>query len=222
MTTGFESLRGKHAGSWALVIGQGPSKSETPALTGCVELVTNDGSSHRPDAEYAVILDRPRQLLRNKRVGQIVRARSKTLIYDNNFRIWKSWAEEYGDAHAKKWIEEVIPFQARRRLPRSRRFPNGDPLDDWREGIIPYFLGTPFACCSIAAWLGATRVGVLGVDMDDPERWSEDVRDESRQQYRRLWSLLGSTGVELVSLSAKNVFHEVIPHESVGTFAGGP
>lgn len=200
----FQALRDRHRGCFAVVVGQGPSAAELPQITNAVELVVNDGWRTRPAADYAVILDRPRQLLRKRRIAPILEGEGTTLIYDGSLPHWTRWALGTEGQREREWLSRVIAYPARRRLLSKE-------LDDWREGVMPYYGGTPFVACSLAAWMGATTVGVIGVDMSDPERWSMDARREAAMRYRDLWQLLRRTGVELVSLSRRNACDGAIP-----------
>lgn len=208
------SLKGSHEGCWAIVAGLGPSIRELPSVTHCLEIVPNDGREWRPLADFAVTIDTPRFLVRSGRHQIMFEFVGKTLLLGKVKTDWEKWIAAYGDHRAKAWLREAITFDAERWIPRRGE------LAPWNEKLM-YFGGTPFICCSIAAWLGADRVGLIGVDMKDPRKYSDNVKAEANDAYADLAIMLSRTGTELVSLSRKNAI-TCLPFVDPADFACGP
>ena len=210
----FESLRGRHEGSWAIVAGLGPSVHELPDVTLCLELTVNDGRKYRPQSEYAVTIDGPRMLTRHKRQFKMFERPEGTLLLDLVWGDWAKWVDKYGDYRAEHWLKNATRFHATRWAPRR------GPLSPWSEELM-YFGGTPFIACSMAAYLGADRVGVIGIDMSSSDKSSRGVRAEANAAYADLAVMLMRTGTELVSLSPNNVT-TCLPQVAVEDFVIGP
>lgn len=74
---------------------------------------------------------------------------------------------------------------------------------------IPYFRDSPFVAVSIAAYMGATKIGLLGVDFTHNHFWQKDGPHRLEKEFPRINDAYGklhdhlkTRGVDLVNLSS--------------------
>lgn len=80
--------------------------------------------------------------------------------------------------------------------------------DDGAGRVLHYTQNSPYVAVCLAAWMGATRIGLIGVDFNDHHFFATTGRHplasrlrEIDGQYARLAEALAARGVELVNLS---------------------
>lgn len=73
---------------------------------------------------------------------------------------------------------------------------------------LPHFRNSPYVAVSLAAYMGARRIGLIGVDFTDNHFWIKDGPHRLNSefgaidvQYGKLWAHLHGQGIELVNLS---------------------
>jgi spore maturation protein CgeB/predicted O-methyltransferase YrrM len=82
---------------------------------------------------------------------------------------------------------------------------------DIRADALPYTQNSPYVAVCLAAYMGARRIGLIGVDFTDDHFFARTGThplarrlSEIDAQYGRLAAALGERGVELVNLSAES------------------
>ena len=175
-----------------VVVGLGPSvRAFLPAARDYLTMGVNDvGRWFTPD--HLLVLDQERRfsperaaVIRNTRPGV-------GIWYHNPWPGWTDCPEE--------------PRKVRIRVTRCPREKYGRTLHSLRsDGIgelsrIPHYRTSPFCAASLAFILGATRIGLVGVDMvNHPLAESRRAIDE---EFFHLASGMAEHGVQLVNLSA--------------------
>lgn len=76
------------------------------------------------------------------------------------------------------------------------------------NGKVPHFWNTPYMGVVLAAYMGASKIGLIGVDFTDGHFWTKDgphhlvnTLKDIDEGYRRLFVHLRSKGIEFVNLS---------------------
>ena len=79
---------------------------------------------------------------------------------------------------------------------------------DFESPAVDYTTNSPYVACIIAAYMGASEIGLLGVDFTDHHFFEQsgkhpitDQLPQIRKQYSNLASVLACTGSKLISLS---------------------
>jgi len=95
--------------------------------------------------------------------------------------------------------------------PRIVKFPDKDILpwfDETRPGDPLWCAMSPFWGVAVATFLGFDLVGIIGVDLLDPERWV-DIHREQRH-WKDLVDLAERKGTRVIQLNPKSAL-EVVP-----------
>lgn len=180
----LQAWRDRHAGETLIVCGCGPSLNTLPLPPGAVTIGVND-IGRRFDPDYLVVVNRPQQFVGDR--FEFVRgSRAKALFTQLD-------------------LGAVAPPVVRFRL---GRFGGTEP-----EGgdALHYTQNSPYVAVQLAAWMGAARIGLVGVDFTEHHFFGATGRHplaprlaEIDGQYGRLHAALARRGIELVNLSAES------------------
>ncbi len=95
-----------------------------------------------------------------------------------------------------------------------------DIIDD----KLPHYRNSPYMAVQLAVYMGASRIGLIGVDFTDNHFWIKDgphrlMRefDAINKQYTKLWAWLRASKIELLNLSSVSRL-EGIPKISLETW----
>jgi glycosyltransferase involved in cell wall biosynthesis len=175
-------LRGRHAGAAVLVVGCGRSACAPPA--GVLTIGVND-IGRLFDPTYLVVLNPPAQF-RGDRFDYVRRSGAQAL---------------FSQLPAAQLGPVAPPLVALRLGPRG-----GTDIGD--GGELPCSRDSPYVAVCLAAYLGASRIGLLGVDFTDDHFFGATGRHalapwlpEIDARYRALGEALAARRVELVNLS---------------------
>lgn len=182
-------LRNRHRGERILVCGLGPSLKELPALPNCLTIGVNDIFRwHAMD--YLLVLDPPSSFDRDgpERKEAIIASRPrKALVLGEGFH------EHWRPLLQIPWVlAPLAPIQAQNMVP---------PFLDARHQLHKV-ANSPGTAASLAAFLGARSVGLIGVDLiDHPRIQGPMIRDIDVNGYARLAEFLKMHECALVNLS---------------------
>jgi predicted SAM-dependent methyltransferase/glycosyltransferase involved in cell wall biosynthesis len=174
------SFRNCHAGTFIVVCGCGVSARELESTPPALTIGVNDlGRIFHPT--YLVVVN-PRSQFSAERFQYIERSRAHSLF-----------------THLA--LGKVSPPVVRFRL---GRFAGTEPSGD----ALHYTQNSPYVAVCLAAYMGATRIGLIGVDFTEDHCFGPTgVHPLARKlpeidgQYGRLAAALAERGVELVNLS---------------------
>jgi hypothetical protein len=185
----FEEFKNKHAGESILVCGLGESLSAFLALiekrsayTSTSIGVNDIGRAFTPT--YLLNVNNRHQY-RNDRFSYIENTRAKALFTHN--------PKEQGKAKVP-----IVTFELTREV--------GSVKIEGRQ--LPHFRNSPYMALALAGYMGAKRIGLIGVDFTDNHFWIKDGPhrlqrefDRINAQYGKLAEHLGDQGIEVFNLS---------------------
>lgn len=176
----LQDFRGRHAGADILVCGCGPSLSSYRPIDGVVTIGVND-VGRLFDPTYLVVVN-PRNQFREDRFRHVERSRAQALFTQLD-------------------LGPVDPTVV--------RFPLGTyGGTEVSEGVLHYTQNSPYVAVCLAAWMGARRIGLLGVDFTEHHFFGATGRHPLAAQLARIdaeYAALGEAlrrrGIELLNLS---------------------
>ncbi|MFS8979366.1 glycosyltransferase [Cupriavidus necator] len=177
----LKSFRDRHAGATVVVCGCGPSLHELSDPQRVVTIGVND-VGRLFDPTYLVVVN-PRSQFKGDRFGFVERSHAQALFTQLD-------------------LGPVQPPVVRFRLGQY----GGTDID--RGDVLHYTQNSPYVAVMLAAWMGARRIGLIGVDLTEGHFFGGRERHvlaprlaEIDAQYGRLAVALAKCGVELVNLS---------------------
>ena len=178
---GLPAFGGAHRGEALIVCGCGPSLRELVLRDGMISIGVND-VGRLFDPTYLVVVN-PRTQFKNDRFNYVERSNARAL---------------FTQLDLGRVAAPVIRFKLGRY--------GGVDLDG---DTLHYTQNSPYVAVCLAAHMGATRIGLLGVDFTDDHFFARTGRHplagrlrEIDAQYARLATALQARGIELVNLSA--------------------
>ncbi len=180
--------RNLHAGETIIVCGCGRSLAELPAPERRLTIGVND-VGRLFDPTYLVVVN-PKSQFRGDRFRHVAASRAGALFTQ------RDPGRDLGITHPC-----IVRFRLGRR--------GGTDLDD--PDTLPYTRNSPYVAVCLAAFLGARRIGLIGVDFTDHHFFaSTGAHPLSRElaqidrEYGHLAAALARRGVELVNLSRES------------------
>lgn len=181
----LRDYRLRHAGATVLVCGCGPSLLDLPPQPGIVSIGVNDVGRHF-DPDYLVVVNPPQQF-RGGRFAHVRASRASALFTQLD-------------------LGAVKPPVVRFRLGQRGGTAVGHGADD--GDVLHYTQNSPYVAVGLAACMGATRIGLLGVDFTDHHFFGATGRHplagrlaQIDAEYGALADALAARGVELLNLS---------------------
>jgi glycosyltransferase involved in cell wall biosynthesis len=178
---GLDAYRNAHAGETLVVCGCGPSLTTLAHPERYVTIGVND-VGRLFDPTYLVVVN-PRTQFREGRFRHVEQSGARALF-------------------TQLPLGRVRPSVVRFRL---GRYGGTEPDAD---DVLHYTQNSPYVAVCLAAYMGAARIGLIGVDLTDHHFFARTGRHplarRLRQidaQYGRLAAALAARGVELVNLS---------------------
>lgn len=191
----------RHPGERILVCGLGPSIEELPKDHGHLTIGCNDMSRHfEPD--YLVLVDQPaafnpRTHHRDGALQTILNTKPKKAVVINHghYERWAFMLRDKGH-HLIGYIPQSIPAMANLPMPRYK----GN--SHWH--IHSGGGGSPLTAASLAGFMGASSIGVIGCDWYDHPRMKPDRYQSWSYAWDRLRRFLNERNIEIVCLSEKS------------------
>lgn len=97
----------------------------------------------------------------------------------------------------------------------------------WDSTRLPYTQNSPYVAVCLAAYLGAKRIGLIGVDFTEDHFYAKTGKhslnrkfDEINKEYSRLYDALGKQDVRLLNLSRHSRL-TAIPRQEIAEFLDG-
>ena len=178
---GLAPYRGVHAGETLVVCGCGASLGDFADPGRFVTIGVND-VGRLFDPTYLVVVN------------------PRTQFKGGRFR----WVEE---SNARALFTQLDLGRVRPPVVRFRLGTYGGTEPGTAE-VLHYTQNSPYVAVCLAAWMGATRIGLIGVDLTDHHFFAQTGRHslagrlrEIDEQYGRLAAALAKNGIELVNLS---------------------
>ncbi len=178
----LSDFRALHAGATVVVCGCGESLNLLTRPEARLTIGVND-VGRRFDPTYLVVLNPPGQFARDR--FSFVRGSRASYIF--------SQRDDLGLA-----TQNLVKLKL-------GRLGGTDP---WDQAGMPYAQNSPYVAVCLAAFMGARRIGLIGVDFTDHHFFANTgphpLRGQLRQideQYGKLRNLLRERGVELFNLS---------------------
>jgi predicted O-methyltransferase YrrM len=203
--TGHSALTGyrnRHAGATVIVCGCGRSVNELPDPAALLTIGVND-IGRLFDPTYLVVVN-PRNQFTADRFRHVSESRAQALFTQLD-------ARQLGVDH---------PQQVRFRLGRR----GGTEFD--APDALPYTRNSPYVAVCLAAFMGAGRIGLIGVDFTDHHFFGATGRHALTRElasidreYGALAAALRRRGVELVNLSRDSRLTS-LPKSSPAAFLG--
>ncbi len=191
-------FRDRHAGESIMVCGCGSSLSQDVARLGLTTIGVND-VGRLFDPTYLVVLNPARQF-RGDRFDFVRRSRAQALFTQLD-------------------LGAVAPPVVRFRLGRH----GGTEIGP--EAVLHHTQNSPYLAVCLAAWMGARRIGLIGVDFTDHHFHARTGRHPLSarlpridQEYTRLAHSLAQQGIELVNLSNESRL-QGLPRMAMADFA---
>ncbi|RSL18000.1 glycosyl transferase family 2 [Edaphobacter aggregans] len=180
----LKDFRGHHAGETILVCGCGSSLSDIVSPDRFITIGVNDvGRLFQPD--YLVVLN-PRQQFHNDRFQFVEQSRARAIFTQLNLGI-------------------LHPHIVRFRL---GKFGGVDFSD---HSCLHYTRNSPYLAMCLAIHMGATRIGLIGVDFNADHFFAKTGQHpltrqlpQIDQEYKRLYDACNRQGIEVVNLSANS------------------
>jgi hypothetical protein len=196
---GLAAFRNLHRDAPVLVCGCGESLNALGAGTPAVTIGVND-VGRLFDPTYLVVVN-PRSQFTAERFRHVERSRAAVLFTQLD-------------------LGNVDPPVVRFQLGRY----GGTELDG---DVLHYTQNSPYVAVCLAAYMGARRIGLLGVDLTDHHFFGPTGRHplagrlaQIDREYGALAAALGRRGVELVNLSPISQLRS-LPRASLEAFAAG-
>jgi len=193
----FASYKNKHSGDTVLVCGCGRSLKQLTNPQNFVTIGVND-VGRLFDPNYLVVLN-PRSQFNSDRFKFVQHSAAEALFTQLNL----------GISH-----------------PRVVRFKLGERggTDVSSDASLPFTRNSPYVAVCLAAYMGAKRIGVIGVDFTDHHFFVKSGRHVLNRQivsinkeYEALFNALSRQGVELINLSKDSLLTS-IPKQSISDF----
>jgi hypothetical protein len=179
---GLAAFRDAHQGETLIVCGCGPSLQELASPERCITIGVND-VGRLFDPTYLVVVN-PRNQFKAERFAYVERSRSKFLFTQLD-------------------LGPVAPPVVRFKLGRF------GGTDVQVGDVLHYTQNSPYVAVCLAAYMGARRIGLIGVDFTDGHFFAPTGRhplagrlQEIDRQYGHLAQALRARGIELYNLSA--------------------
>lgn len=197
--TSYAGFRNLHAGETILVCGLGASLNLLAEPERFLTIGVND-IGRRFDPDYLLVLNTRAQFTR-ERFAYIAASRSRALF--SHLKL---------DVAHPNLIQAVLGSY-------------GAP-DFTRPDRLAHTRNSPYVAVCLAVYMGARRIGLIGVDFTDHHFFGETGRHplagnlaRMEQEYRELARACAAAGVELVNLSPESRIAS-LPRMDLGTFAG--
>lgn len=194
----LSDFRDRHAGESIIVCGCGNSLTVEVAQLSLTTIGVND-TGRLFDPTYLVVLNPARQF-RGDRFDFVRRSRAQALFTQLD-------------------LGAVAPPVVRFRLGRH----GGTEIGP--EAVLHHTQNSPYLAVCLAAWMGARRIGLIGVDFTDHHFFARTGRhplsarlQRIDQEYTRLAESLAQQGIELVNLSAESRL-QGLPRVALADFA---
>ncbi len=194
----LSDFRHRHADESIIVCGCGNSLTPEVAQLGLTTIGVND-VGRLFDPTYLVVLNPARQF-RGDRFDFVRRSRAQALFTQLD-------------------LGAVAPPVVRFRLGRH----GGTEIGP--EPVLHHTQNSPYLAVCLAAWMGARRIGLIGVDFTDHHFFARTGRhplsarlQRIDQEYARLADALAQQGIELVNLSAESRL-QGLPRRALADFA---
>jgi glycosyltransferase involved in cell wall biosynthesis len=201
---GLAAFRNAHAGENIIVCGCGRSLLDLESPLHYVTIGVND-VGRLFDPTYLVVVN-PRSQFKGDRFAHVQRSGARALF-------------------TQLELGRVRPPVVRFRLGKF------GGTDIGAAETLHYTQNSPYVAVCLAAYMGARRIGLIGVDLTDDHFFARTGRHplagrvrEIDAQYGRLAAALGARGVELVNLSASSRLTS-LPRMHIGvdgTWTGAP
>lgn len=198
-TARLHDFRDRHAGADIVVCGCGTSLSALGADPGLVTIGVND-VGRLFDPTYLVVVN-PRNQFKADRFRHVERSRAEALFTQLD-------------------LGPVDPPVVRFALGSYGGTDGGD-------GVLHYTQNSPYVAVCLAAWMGARRIGLLGVDFTEHHFFGATGRHplaahvaQIDAEYGRLAEALRGRGVELLNLSPVSRL-QGLPRAELASFRAG-
>jgi Glycosyl transferase family 2/Glycosyl transferases group 1 len=193
-------FRNRHRGETVIVCGCGASLNALPVPAGCLTIGTNDvGRLFDPD--YLVVVNPPAQFT-GDRYRYVEQSRARFVFSQLDLPL----------EHAP-----LVKF----RLGRFGAAGFEEP------DLLHYTQNSPYVAVSLALFMGASRIGLIGVDFTDHHFFAATGShplsgrlDQINREYARLRDAAAALGAELVNLSAESRITS-LPRVSADVFLNG-
>ncbi|UXH79177.1 capsular polysaccharide synthesis protein [Roseateles amylovorans] len=192
MPSTLQDFHNLHAGETVMVCGCGVSLNELDRIDPQRRPLTigvND-VGRRVDPDYLVVLN-PSSQFKDDRFRYVAQSRARALFTQL----------ELGPVQP-----QVVGF---------RLGQHGGTATDATDAL-PFTQNSPYVAVCLAAYMGARRIGLIGVDFTDDHFFARTGRHvlaprlrEIDAQYGRLAAALAQRGIELVNLSARSLLERV-------------
>lgn len=176
------TYQGRHDGESIVVCGCGPSLTELAEPRRWVTIGVND-VSRLFDPSYLVVVN-PRSQFKGDRFRHVEGSKAQALFTQLD-------------------LGPVGPPVVRFKLGQF------GGTDSGHGSVLHYTQNSPYVAVCLAAYLGARRIGLIGVDLTDHHFFAKTGRHplasrlaQIDREYRALAEALGKRGIELVNLSA--------------------
>lgn len=185
----LDMLRNRHKGERILVCGLGPSLHQLGGLPGRIRIGVND-IFRWCETDYLVVMDPPSSFDRDgpERQAAIIRSRpTKQLIVTEGFE--HEWKDRLEIPYV---LAPLAPLQPQNHVP---SFWDG-------RFQLHKAAGSPGTAASLAGFMGAKSIGLIGVDLiDHPRIQGGMIEDIDVNGWGRLRTFLKDYGTELVNCS---------------------
>lgn len=175
MNRALHAFRDAHRGETIVVCGCGPSLKELPDPERQITLGVND-VGRLFDPTYLVVVN-PRSQFKADRFTFVEQSKAQALFTQLD-------------------LGAVRPPVVRFKLGKF------GGTDVWAGDVLHYTQNSPYVAVCLAAYMGASRIGLIGVDLTDGRHPLAGRLREIDAQYGRLAAALEQRGVELVNLSS--------------------
>lgn len=193
---GLAAFRNAHPGETIIVCGCGPSLLELTEPKRFITIGVND-VGRQFDPTYLVVLN-PRSQFKGDRFSYIEQSKAKALFTQLD-------------------LGRVQPPLVRFKLGKY------GGTDTGTGEFLHYTQNSPYVAVCLAAYMGATRIGLIGVDLTDDHFFARTGRHslsgrvgEIDTQYGRLAKALSIRGIETFNLSAHSRL-EALPRQNLST-----
>ena len=197
----LSEYRGRHAGKTILVFGCGASAAKVVVPEGCITIGVNDlGRLFDPD--YLVVLN-TRQQFHGDRFRFVEESRASAVFSQL----------ELGIQHPQQ-----VQFKLGKRGGTDLSCPD----------TLPHTSNSPYVALCLAAYMGASRIGLVGVDFTDHHFFAQTGKHALNKklamidrEYEALYRSLTAAGVEIRNLSYESLLR-AIPKVKPEEFFGLP
>lgn len=195
--THFSSYRDIHAGKTIIVCGCGVSLKTLPHPETYITIGVNDvGRLFAPT--YLVVLNMKRQF-RGDRYRYIENSQAKAIFTQLNL----------GLTHPR-----IVRFRLGKR--------GGTDLSG--QDTLPYTKNSPYVAVCLAAFMGAKRIGLIGVDFTEHHFFARTGKHvlarqikEINQEYGYLYQALKNQGIQFINLSRQSCL-TAVPKQDIADF----